>query len=258
MKPAVKRFWKGVVPQSVWRRLFKTSLQLVPDEFLAKNGVNSMWWSIENLKKLGFNPKTVIDVGAYKGNWTASVLGTFDSAKFLMIEAQPNLKDHLENRSKINDRVLFESTLVGAAANEKKEFTVMKTGSSVFEQTHEGRADRSKVELNSQTLDSLTSKLGLVGEYFLKMDVQGYEIEVMKGAEEVLKQTPIILLEASLLNYNRGAPLVDEIVSFLKEKGYLLFDICEFHRKSEDGVLNQVDLIFCKENWEGRKKANFL
>lgn len=258
MKPLVKKFWKSVIPPSVWKRLFKTSLQLVPDDFLAKHGVNSMWWSIANLKALGYQPKTIIDVGAYKGEWTTSVAGIFDQSKFLMIEAQPNLKNHLATVASNNDQIIFESTLVGAAENDVKEFTVMKTGSSVFEQTHEGKADRNKVQLTTKTLDGIVKEHKLEGEFFLKMDVQGYEIEVMKGAPQVLENTPVILLEASLLNYNLGAPLVDEIIGFLKSKGYLLFDICEFHRKSEDGTLNQVDLIFCKEDWEGRKRVNFI
>ena len=258
MKGPVKKFWRSVVPQSLWKRLFKTSMQLIPAEFLATHGVSSMWWSIQNLKSLGYHPNTVVDVGAYKGEWTTNVLNTFSESKFLMIEAQPKLKEHLQKIAGKNNNVIFESTLVGSTENDMKEFTVMKTGSSVFEQTHEGKAERSKVKLNTKTLDSIVNEHQLKGDFFLKMDVQGYEIEVMKGAEELLKNTPVILLEASLLNYNSGAPLVDEIVSFLKDKGYLLFDICEFHRKSEDGVLNQVDLIFAKKDWSVRRKVNFV
>ena len=257
MKAGVKRFWKTIIPQSWWKKIFSAAAQLVPNQFLAVKGVTSMWWSLENLKRLGFSPATVIDVGAYKGNWTLEVKKIFSDAQFLMVEAQPDKESRLEQIAQGNQNIFFELGLVGSADGEEKVFTVMKTGSSVYEQTYEGKSDRKKITLKSNTIDSIIDKYQLPGPYFLKMDVQGYEIEVLKGATHLLLETPVILLEASLLNYNAGAPLVDEIIAFLKQKDYLLFDICEFHRKSDDGVLNQVDLIFCKKDWDIRNKVNF-
>lgn len=257
MKPIVKKFWKSVLPKSAWRKILSASTQLVDENDLAKKGFNSMWWSIENLKKLGFSPTTVVDVGAYKGEWTKHVRKIFNDSQFLMIEAQPERANDLKNIESNHNNVVFEQTLAGPADGEEKTFTVMKTGSSVFEQTYEGKADRKKITLVSNTLDSIVNKNELKGDFFLKMDVQGYELEVLKGAENILKETPVILLECSLLNYNQGAPLIGEIFEHFNKNDYVLFDICAFHRKSEDGVLNQVDLIFCKKDWEVREKVNF-
>lgn len=257
MKSGVKKFWSTIIPQGIWKKLFRASIQLVPPAYLAKNNFNSMWWSLQQLSDLGFKPNTVIDVGAYKGLWTTEVKNIFKDSKFLMVEAQPDKKDILEKLVNSDPRLNYEPSLAGNKDGEEQIFTVMKTGSSVYTQIYEGNAERSEITLKSKTLDTMINEHGLKGEFFLKLDVQGYEIEVLKGAENILKNTPAIILEASLLNYNSGAPLIDEIMAFLKDKNYLLFDICEFNRKSEDGVLNQVDLIFCKADWEIRDKVNF-
>lgn len=258
MKPIVKKFWETVLPKSAWRKILSASVQLVDSKYLAKKGFNSMWWSVENLKKLGFKPDVVIDVGAYKGDWTKNVKGIFDQSQFIMIEAQPERKTDLKKIESSSPNIFYEQTLAGPADDDEKVFTVMKTGSSVFEQTFEGKSSREKITLTSNTLDTILGRRNLTGEYFLKLDVQGYELEVLKGAKNTLQNTPLILLESSLLNFNEGAPLVGEIFDQLSDMGYLLFDICEFHRKSEDGALSQVDLMFSKKDWPIRKEVNFV
>ena len=51
-------------------------------------GVPSMHWSLQNIKKLGFDPKFAVDIGAYEGFWTRDFLEVFPNAQVLMIEAQ--------------------------------------------------------------------------------------------------------------------------------------------------------------------------
>ena len=54
-----------------------------------QQGVLSMWGSLQNLKSNGFSPRTVIDVGAWIGDWTEHVHPIFPDAQFLMVEANP-------------------------------------------------------------------------------------------------------------------------------------------------------------------------
>lgn len=257
MKPYIKKFWKSTVPQGIWKRLLRTSIQLVSAEDNAKNGVMSMWWSIENLKKLGYQPKTILDVGAFRGEWTENVKLIYPEASFLLIEAQPERAAGINSLINGESDMYFENSLVGAKDDDEIIFNVLKTGSSVFKQLHKTKTQGKTVSLHTKTLDTLVKRNNLEGDYFIKLDVQGYELEVLTGATHVLKQTEIVLMEVSLLNYNEGAPLLNEVIAFMKQTGFLAFDICEFHRKSEDGVLNQVDIIFIKENSSIRDAVNF-
>jgi hypothetical protein len=83
---------------------------------------------------------------------------------------------------------------------------------------------------------------------FVKIDTQGYELEVLKGAQKILPKIDAILLEVAIIEINEGAPLLDEVVVFLKRLGFVTYDILEFHRRPLDGALNQIDILFVREN----------
>ena len=88
---------------------------------------------------------------------------------------------------------------------------------------------------------------GVRGPFLLKLDVQGYEIEVLKGGARALAEAEAFLLEVPLLQYNEGAPLFAEVVEFMKDAGFVAFDICGQVRRETDGALFQVDILFVPE-----------
>ena len=217
-----------------------------------------MWWSLNNLKKLGYQPDVIFDVGAFSGDWTLRAMELFNDAQFYMLEPQPEKQAKLSTLERKFKKVTYIPTIAGALDDEEVEFVIQKTGSSVYEQVFEGRNPKKRIHLKTKTLDTIVHEKKLSGEFFIKLDVQGYEIEVLKGANSILNNTNVILLESSLLNYNLNAPLIEEVIHYMKSKGFILFDIAELNRKNDDKVLNQVDLIFCKENWEIRKQVNYI
>ncbi|WP_145949530.1 FkbM family methyltransferase [Paenibacillus sp. Y412MC10] len=84
----------------------------------------------------------------------------------------------------------------------------------------------------------------------MKLDVQGYELEVLKGAEQTLKDVELVLLEASVRPYNEDAPLFYDVINYMKKNGFIVFDICSLMRKPNSNILLQVDLLFVNENSE--------
>src|SRR5947207_559978 len=58
--------------------------------------IPSMEWSFRNLRRLGFDPHTIVDIGAYKGEWTLMTRQIFPEASFLMLEAQESRRTDLE------------------------------------------------------------------------------------------------------------------------------------------------------------------
>ena len=106
------------------------------------------------------------------------------------------------------------------------------------------------------TLDSLLSEFNLQGPLLLKLDVQGFELEVLRGSRIALDFAEFVLLEVSTLNYNRGAPLVAEVLDFMNQRGFVLFDIADLGRKSNDQVLFQMDVLFAKKDSKIRTAIN--
>ena len=95
------------------------------------------------------------------------------------------------------------------------------------------------------TLDTLVSRVAADwgAPDFIKLDVQGFELSVLAGAAESLRHADFVLLEASLLPYNSGAPLLPDVLAFMTAQGFHLLDICSQLRRG-DGALIQTDLLF--------------
>ena len=81
---------------------------------------------------------------------------------------------------------------------------------------------------------------------FIKIDVQGAELDILRGAETIIKNTDFIMLEISLMSYNEKSPLFAEVVEFMKQRNFALYDIVEFHYIQ--GCCIQVDGLFLNKN----------
>jgi hypothetical protein len=80
----------------------------------------------------------------------------------------------------------------------------------------------------------------------MKLDVQGYEKNVLDGAENALKQVNVIQLEMSLVPLYENQPLFEEMISYLHQKRFQLFSLENGFSNPQTGQLLQVDGIFVK------------
>jgi FkbM family methyltransferase len=199
--------------------------------------------TLQDLKQRGFSPSTTVDVGAYHGEWTKMFKKIFPSAKVLMIEAQKEKTQKLmEVSEKFSGEIFCEIALLGARAGQEVDFVQMETGSSVFEESSPYARKRLKKTLI--TLDALLEAYTDFKQIdFLKLDVQGYELEVLKGASALLKRTEFVLMETSLIPINKGCPLIFEAMAFMDSMGFRTMDFCSQVRR-KDGALWATDLLF--------------
>jgi FkbM family methyltransferase len=235
----------------------------IPDsfkqEFKIKLGAPHMYWSISNLRKNGLDAKQIIDVGAYKGEWTHDVLKIFPGAEYLMIEANPERDKDLAAflTAHKNPRVRYELALLASQTGENKVFHVMDTASSVLDEHKDTTAD--KVQLTTHTLDEIARKNGFTNVSLVKLDVQGYEVEILKGGEGVLRQAEAILMEVSLLDIHKNVPLLREVLNFMYEYQFVAYDICSVAaRRPMDRALWQTDVLFVKEDSRYRSNKSYF
>ena len=71
----------------------------------------SLNWSLQNLKRKGFNPVSVLDIGAYEGLWTIDFLEIFPNASILVQEAQAKKTTALTKIFRANKNVQFQISL---------------------------------------------------------------------------------------------------------------------------------------------------
>lgn len=207
---------------------------------------------LATLARCGLKPDTVVDIGAYVGDWTLGALPYFPMAKFVMIEAQPEKLPILRDVA-ARGRIEAHSCLLGRTEQEAVPFILNETGSSIYPD-HTAFKPQGQVALQMRTLDGLLA--GEKGRLFLKLDVQGAELDVLAGGASIIAQVDAVLLEVSIVEFNIGTPRIAEVLGFMRERGFEVFDIVDHRRIG--AVLAQVDLIFVRAGSEiaGRAQSH--
>lgn len=189
------------------------------------------------LKRAGLHPASIIDVGVHTG--TPELMAAFPTVHHLLVEPEAAHAEAIE--AAYRD---IPHTLAAAAASDRDgaaELTAEHRGGR-SEVTHsrletiEGRSDTGAAsQVRLARLDSLVSEAGLKGPFLLKIDTDGYELEVLAGAPETLRQSAIVIIEAPLHALTeRAAPV--------EAAGLRLFDISDLAYYHD--TLSQVDLVF--------------
>lgn len=195
------------------------------------------------LKNKGFNPQVIYDIGAHYGNWTAEIQNVFNRAQFFLFEANDYYKPWLQ---RLNAPCFF--ALLGDKEELVTFYTNNTSGDSVFrEQTHyyaDGSFRENLVPMT--TLDTMVQKNKLPLPDLIKMDVQGAEKLIIKGGLPIVCNAHVIILEVGILEYNKGAPLMHEMMQLMDELGYCVLDVLELHY-IPTGELIQIDLLFVKK-----------
>ena len=108
--------------------------------------------------------------------------------------------------------------------------------------------DFAHYKMYSQALDTLLEQKKTPYPDFMKLDVQGHEMEVLKGAARSLAHAEVCLLEISLLDLGDNNPLLAEMVTYMNEKQFQVYDISHFIRRPFDKALFQLDMFFVKKD----------
>lgn len=191
------------------------------------------------LANKGYSPASIIDVGAYEGNWTRLAKRCFPQARVLMCEAQPDKSPYLEQVSAQLRGVEFISALLASRSGDIVSFSEMETGSSIYPEN--SNVVRRVRELTTRTLDEVAADVA--GPCFLKIDVQGAELDVLGGGHEVLQRCDLVQLEIAMVDYNRGAPRFLDVISYMDAKGFAPFDLSGWSRPNGMDLV-QIDLLF--------------
>ena len=236
--------------------MLQKAIAIADEQTRFRNGLLSMFGSLANIRQVGFKPAGVVDVGANVGKWTSVAAEVFPEAKFHMIEAQPGLAPDLHAVAlQLGERATFGISLLGAERREGVPFYLLNTGSSVFEEVT--NLEKEVVRLPMLRLDDIPEVAALPRPLLLKLDVQGYELEVLKGADATLIDAEVVLMEVALLPYNKGAPLMPEVVAFMNARDFVPYDICGQLRRVSDRGLFQVDMIFARNSSALRRHRRF-
>lgn len=240
--------FKSWVKRTCINAVEKAVPQRVADRLVRHYSIPDCDWSLRNARDNGFMPELIIDVGAYEGEWARMVHRIFPSARILAVEPQREKKEILQALSLSAARIDYDMALLGAEDNCEVTFHLNETVSSVLSEVVSEAPDREK--RSTVTLDTLVEGTNFTSPDFIKLDVQGYELEVLRGGRNIFTLSPpeMIQMEISLIEINSGAPLLPEVIEYMNDLGYQLYDIAEFIRRPMDDALWQIDVIFVRKD----------
>ena len=176
-------------------------------------------------KEYNFVPKTIYDIGACVLHWTQRVQQIWPESEIILFDAT----DAFES-------LYLETGLdyyIGALSNQSNKTIKFYqnnenfAGNSYYRENPKYSPaaeylfnESSIVELTTKTLDHVVSDKFLNSPQIIKIDVQGAELDVLIGAEKSLMTCEHLIIELRNVEYNIGSPEKEEIISYLKTKGF--------------------------------------
>ena len=200
-----------------------------------------------------FKIDLVLDIGANIGQYALELRDVGYSGKIVSFE--PLSDAHLllsKAASKDGNWTVFDRCAIGDINGE---ITINISGNSVSSsilpmlETHRlaavDSAYISKELTPIHTLDIVAPRyIAEARNYFIKIDTQGFEWQVLEGAAETIKHARGIMLELSLEPLYQGQRLWREIIDFLISKGFTLWAIQKGFTDQNNGRSLQIDIIF--------------
>ncbi len=185
---------------------------LIPDMYA------SMTLHEEDVRK-HFNPKkgdTVIDIGAAFGLYTiTSSKRVGANGKVIAIEAHPDSFEMLNRNIKLNG-LTNVTTLNYAVYSKETKVKIYSNYTIMSERIREEQVKEKFVEVNADTLDSILQQNGIRQEQinWIKIDVEGAEFEVLKGAHNTLSNSKDIALYIEIHGQRNYQPIIEFLYSY--------------------------------------------
>jgi FkbM family methyltransferase len=195
-----------------------------------------------------FNPKTILDIGANIGQFYHESKNIFSDSNYFLIEGnkfcEPVLKD------------LNVEYFIGLFSNEKKRvsYYVRKseprcTGNSIYREKTNFFNDND-IEIFYE--ETFTLDMFFKDRFFdlIKIDVQGSELDILKGGINLCKHAKGIILEMSVEEFNLNAPLYNIVLEYMESINFTKKDILNKIYHPEHHYHIQDDVLFINNNYE--------
>ena len=190
------------------------------------------------------NP-VIFDIGANHGELSSSFLKLFPSSIIHAFEPTPSCCESLLKIKRHNENFNFHEFAIGDKDEQKDfNFSNYTTISSFLDLKENGDNKTNVKEINVRAIDSVASELGIDHIDLLKIDTQGYDLKVLNGAQNMLKDRKIgaILIELSFKSYYLGQASFVEVFEFLIERDLNLYGL--YDRWYDSHRIDHCDGLF--------------
>lgn len=200
-----------------------------------------------HLKGLGFNPKTVIDVGVASG--TPELYKAFPDAYYILIEPVIEFKKDINSILEKHSGIWINKIATNLTGKEKIYFReYQKDATSTLKEKIDGKILGIPREVSCDTLDNIVSGIKCETPYLIKADVQGSELKVIDGAKGLIADSEAIILEVSMFKFFGDNPDFIDVLSYMNSLDFYPFNLFPNNNRPYDDSLAQIDIVFVKKN----------
>jgi len=199
--------------------------------------------------------KAILDIGANKGQFTLRIHNLLPNACIYAFEPLKICFDELKRTMRGEPKFSCFNFALGEENGRREIYHNDFTPSSSIlpmEDLHRNAFPKAlrvrKEVIEVHKLDDIADSLNLNTQILIKIDVQGYEANVIRGGEQTIKRAKILIVETSFERLYRGQKLFDDIYSMVKALGFELKGVEEPLHHPKDGRILQCDSIFVNKN----------
>lgn len=192
----------------------------------------------------------LFDIGANHGNFVKSIDKHAPEVPIFSFEPLPALKNTLESLCRQKNNLKYINKAVGSKNGTTTincfDVTELSSVNPMIDNAYNGNEGSHQVcSVEVITLDSFISTNNIKLPVHIKIDTQGYELEVLKGCEHSFERGQIksIYIEMATKQKYQDQAIYFEIDSFLRGNGFYLFDINPFYHENGN-QLTEYDAIY--------------
>ena len=173
----------------------------------------------------GVVPEVIYDVGACVLHWTNEAQRIWPRAKIYAFEAMSSCEFLYQERGMDYHMSVLSDTdgkVIDFYQNEQHPGgnSYYRENPEVNPQAPDYFNESHRRTMTARSLDSVVAERGFARPTLLKMDVQGAELDILKGAVQTLQSVTDVILELQVVEYNKGAPLRDQVIEYMDSVGF--------------------------------------
>lgn len=247
--------YKNIVSRFLLRKDFFNRVRMrLANEYrkLAKNEFDDLAFLYSILES---KPKVIFDCGANIGFVSYQLHKRFSEATIYSFEPNPDVFLQLiKNLTREDARINKINVGIGSKNDSMMFYKNNNTGTSsfmmpnAFHQAHMARK-YTTIEVPIISIESFCDEHEIDRIGILKLDIEGFEIEALKGSERLLKagQIDFIFVEVNLVPTYKDQPLIEEVITHLRQFNYIPYN---FYGNNETDLRESVitNILFMSEN----------
>jgi FkbM family methyltransferase len=189
-----------------------------------------------------FEPESILDIGSNTGGFYSDCIKVFPNSYYYLIDGNVNCEDALKNLN-----VDYSISLLSDIEKDVDFYTRTNepncSGNSIYREKTQYFDDNeiTIIKKRTQTLEKL---LGDKHFDLIKLDVQGSELDIIRGGLNIIKRAKGLILEVAVVEYNENAPLIDEVYEYMKTINFTPVEKIGINLKPATYELVQEDILF--------------